>query len=125
MKRALVLSFLVLALAACGSNATSTEVKTVAQEEASSTQVAPPKRNAKPVERTLSIEGMSCKGCAATVRTALMSVDGVQDATVTFESGQAVVKCDDSVAVATLIDTVENYEIGGIKQSYKARVVNP
>jgi len=114
-------------LAACGSKPEVSETKpdpekVSAATEAKSVQPAP-KVKSQPVERKLAIQGMTCKGCAATVRTALMSVDGVENATVSFENGEAVIKCDESVTGAILIQKVENYELGGVKQSFKAQEV--
>ena len=40
----------------------------------------------------LSIGGMSCAGCVASVETALNSVDGVEEATVNFAEHTANVK---------------------------------
>ncbi len=43
---------------------------------------------------TIQVQGMSCGGCAATVASALKQVDGVSDARVSYEQGQAVVTYD-------------------------------
>lgn len=43
---------------------------------------------------TLKIVGMTCDGCANAVRNALLKLDGVFDATVSFESGLANIKLD-------------------------------
>jgi copper chaperone CopZ len=91
-----------------------------AEEKVEPVKPAPP---AEPVERKLAVDGMSCKGCAATVRTALMSVEGVKDAKVVFAEGQATIQCDPSVSADKLIKTVENWELGGVKQSYKAQEI--
>lgn len=40
---------------------------------------------------TLSIEGMSCSGCAGTVQQALDSIEGVKEAAVNFENNSAAV----------------------------------
>lgn len=42
----------------------------------------------------LRVEGMTCDACNLTVRQALMNLDGVKDASVTFEPPQAVVVYD-------------------------------
>lgn len=43
---------------------------------------------------TLKVGGMTCDGCANTVRNALLKVDGVYDATVDWETGATVVQFD-------------------------------
>jgi mercuric transport protein len=43
---------------------------------------------------TLAVEGMTCAACDATVRRALLNVDGVEDAAVSFEPPRAVVSFD-------------------------------
>lgn len=60
---------------------------------------------------TIEVEGMTCAGCSGTVRTALMGVDGVADAQVTFEPPQARVTYDPSrVSVDRL--TAATAEVG-------------
>jgi copper chaperone len=41
---------------------------------------------------TLEVSGMTCDGCVNTVTNSLQSLDGVQEATVTLEPPQAIVK---------------------------------
>ena len=127
--KTLSLSVLVVT-AACGQPSEQVEAKseakaTVVEAASKAKEAAPPKQPSKPVQRKLAIQGMSCKGCAATVRTALKSVEGVTDATVAFETGEAVITCDESVTAAALVDKVENYELGGVKQSYTAKEILP
>ncbi|MDT7858095.1 heavy metal-associated domain-containing protein [Rubrivirga sp. S365] len=43
---------------------------------------------------TLAVEGMTCASCDATVRGALLNVEGVVDAAVSFEPPRAVVSFD-------------------------------
>jgi len=45
--------------------------------------------DAKSATIALAVEGMTCGGCTSTVQAALMGVDGVERATVTFEPPQA------------------------------------
>jgi copper chaperone CopZ len=63
-------------------------------------------------ETSLKIEGMTCEHCVRAVRDALLSVEGVQSATVTLEPGQAVVNHEESVSTETLLAAVreEDYE---------------
>ena len=127
MVRMCVVVGLVGLLAACGSEAEKSEAKPVPQKIAESkegqTAQPDPQPEAAPVERKLAIQGMTCGGCAASVRQALLSVDGVLEADVNFKKGEAVIKCDASVSGEALINQVENYEVGGVKQSYKAQEV--
>ncbi len=112
-------------LVACGGESNVSEGKPGPEKVSAATKVQSVQSgsevNKKPVERKLAIQGMTCKGCASSVRTALMSVEGVHEAIVNFEKGEAVIKCDESVTGATLIHQVENYEVGGVKQSFKAQ----
>ena len=45
---------------------------------------------------TLKISGMTCGGCAVAVKMAAKKVDGVTDATVSYENGRAEVTYDSS-----------------------------
>jgi len=45
---------------------------------------------------TLDIEGMTCTGCEATVKSAAGSVDGVLETDASYESGKATIKYDKS-----------------------------
>lgn len=45
---------------------------------------------------TLSVSGMSCPGCAITVKKSLTRVEGVSDAKVSFEKSEALVTFDDA-----------------------------
>lgn len=58
---------------------------------------------------TIRIEGMHCGGCASSVTKALKATEGVEDAQVSFEKGEAVVKYDDQkVTVAKLREVINN-----------------
>ena len=54
----------------------------------------------------LKIDGMSCHHCSATVKRALESVAGVEEATIDLPSGRATVT--GSPEVAALLHAVEN-----------------
>jgi copper chaperone CopZ len=57
----------------------------------------------------LEVEGMSCVSCNVTVRTALMNLEGVQDARVTFDPPQAVVAYDPlRVSTEQLVEATTN-----------------
>lgn len=55
----------------------------------------------------LKVSGMSCGHCLNTVRSALAMVQGVADADVSLEAGQATVRADDAVAEDALVKAVE------------------
>lgn len=59
------------------------------------------------MEKTMKIEGMMCCHCAATVKKALESVDGVASAEVSNEKGEAVVTLNKEVSNETLKTAVE------------------
>lgn len=67
----------------------------------------PPQRVASPEVLAFGVEGMTCSGCAAAVRRALESGDGVTAASVDFASGRAVVRGRDldPVQLAARIDS--------------------
>ncbi|MFQ5572573.1 MAG: mercuric transporter MerT family protein [Rhodothermales bacterium] len=57
----------------------------------------------------LDVEGMTCAACDITVRKALTNLDGVEEATVTFEPPQAVVTYDPSkVSVEQMTEATTN-----------------
>ena len=58
--------------------------------------------------KTLSITGMMCAHCEATVKKALEAVPGVQSAQVSQEEGRAVVQCAEAVADEALRKAVED-----------------
>ncbi len=56
---------------------------------------------------TLSIAGMSCQGCANTVKGALAGVEGVRRADVSFQQEQARLVLDDAGSVDDLVSAVK------------------
>ena len=55
------------------------------------------------------ITGMSCDGCATAIHNALLKVDGVYVADVTFASGAAVIAYDNKkVQVSALVKVIED-----------------
>ena len=52
---------------------------------------------------TLSIAGMSCQGCANTVKAALAAVEGVRRADVSFEQRRARLVLDNAGSVDALV----------------------
>ena len=56
---------------------------------------------------TLEIGGMTCGGCAQSVKAQLAAVKGVSTAEVRFEQRRAYVVCDPAVAETTLVAAVE------------------
>lgn len=68
------------------------------------------------MNKTISIEGMMCSHCEATVRKALESIDGVIAATVSHESGTAVVELEKDIPDDILTKAVEekDFKVTGI-----------
>ncbi|WP_061963086.1 heavy-metal-associated domain-containing protein [Demequina aurantiaca] len=50
----------------------------------------------------LSVEGMTCEGCATTVREALVAADGISGADIDVATGQVAVHSDGTVPVDDL-----------------------
>lgn len=64
-------------------------------------------------EVILKVEDMSCGGCVRNVTTVLKAVPGVEDAEVSLEAGQAVVRYDPQrVSVERLRAAVEDAGFG-------------
>lgn len=57
--------------------------------------------------RTVIIEGMMCQHCVAHAKSALEAIDGVTDAQVILESGNAIVTMSKSVADQVLMDAIQ------------------
>ena len=68
------------------------------------------------MKKTMTIEGMMCEHCEATVKKALEKLEGVESAVVSHEAGTAVVTLSADVADAVLKEAVEakDYEVKGI-----------
>jgi len=60
----------------------------------------------------LAIEGMTCGGCAAAVKMAAKGIDGVKDATVSYEEGKAEVTYDASKTTPEAIARVVSEKSG-------------
>ena len=62
---------------------------------------------------TLSIAGMSCQGCANTVKGALAGVEGVRRADVSLQQEQARLVLEDAGSVDALVSAVQEagYEV--------------
>ncbi len=56
---------------------------------------------------TLSIAGMSCQGCANTVKGALAGVEGVRRANVSFQQEQARLVLENAGSVDALVSAVQ------------------
>lgn len=55
------------------------------------------------------IEGMTCQGCAKSVKNALLALQGVHHVTVDFETKTATVDIDDNLAnYQTIIETIDD-----------------
>lgn len=56
---------------------------------------------------TLNVTGMSCEGCANSVKSALSQVAGVQVADVNLAEKKAVLEVEDTVEATDLVGAVE------------------
>ena len=57
---------------------------------------------------TIKVEGMKCPKCSASVTKALKATEGVEEATVSSEKGEAVIKYDDQKLDETKLREVIN-----------------
>ena len=57
---------------------------------------------------TIKVEGMKCPKCSASVSKALKATEGVEDAQVSSEKGEAVIKYDDQKLSETKLREVIN-----------------
>ncbi|HEX3250791.1 MAG TPA: heavy-metal-associated domain-containing protein [Pyrinomonadaceae bacterium] len=57
---------------------------------------------------TIRVEGMKCAKCSASVTKALKATDGVEDAQVSSDKGEAVIKYDDAKVNETKLREVIN-----------------
>lgn len=57
---------------------------------------------------TIKVEGMKCGKCSASVTKALKATEGVEDAQVNSEKGEAVIKYDDQKLTETKLREVIN-----------------
>jgi copper chaperone CopZ len=57
---------------------------------------------------TIKVEGMKCAKCSASVSKALKATEGVEEATVSSEKGEAVIKYDDQKLTETKLREVIN-----------------
>ena len=69
------------------------------------------------MKKTMKIEGMMCPHCEATVKKALEALDGVSEAAVSHEAGEAVVELAADVEDGVLKQAVEekDYQVLGIE----------
>ena len=69
------------------------------------------------MKKELTIKGMMCGHCEATVKKALEALPGVESALVSHEKGEAVVELSKEVSDETLKQAVDekDYEVTGVK----------
>jgi len=67
---------------------------------------------------TLEVGGMTCEGCAGTIRSQIASLEGVSTVDVRLEQDRAYVVCDRDLPDSALVATVE-----GAGPAFIARVV--
>ncbi len=68
------------------------------------------KEESNKMKKTMTIEGMMCAHCEATVKKALEALDGVESAEVSHEAGTAIVTASDAVTDEQLKKAVEDKE---------------
>lgn len=82
------------------------------------------KNHEKIVSLSLSIEGMHCASCALSIEKSLKKVKGVIEATVSFASGNALIKYDASVASKTdFVKAVKEAGYSVVKDDYRETVI--
>lgn len=59
------------------------------------------------MEKIIKIEGMMCPHCEARVKSTLEALEGVTEAIVSHEKGEAIVKSDKEISYETLKEIVE------------------
>lgn len=70
-------------------------------------------------QAVLSIEGMTCGGCALSVKSVVKKIDGVRDAKVDWKKGRAVVTFDpDRVTAEQIAATIQE------KLTYETEVID-
>ncbi|MBQ5950797.1 MAG: heavy metal translocating P-type ATPase [Lachnospiraceae bacterium] len=86
------------------------------QMPAGAVSAAPESKESIKMEKTLKIEGMMCNHCEMSVKKALEALDGVAEAKVSHEAGEAVVSLTADVADDVLKAAVEakDYKVLGI-----------
>ena len=57
---------------------------------------------------TLRVEGMTCNHCVMTVKRAVMSVSGVEEAEVSLKDGLVSIKAEDSVSEEEIKRAIES-----------------
>ena len=71
---------------------------------------------------TIRVEGMHCKGCAASIEKKLKATPGVEDARVSFEKKEAWIKYDDQkISVAKLREVINSTGFKAVEEEPAAR----
>lgn len=81
----------------------------------------------KPSQR-FEVKGMHCGGCAGKIRKALLDVSGVDDASVSHETGVVSVETDPGIDSTVLIEAIESagdYTATSIEPSFKTEHAQP
>ena len=97
------------------------------KEVATNAEISEKVINSELSEASFSISGMMCKmGCAKAIETNLSKMDGVQQASVDFETSLATVLYDSSVVqtddlVQTVTDTGDSYVVSKMASSSNAK----
>lgn len=60
------------------------------------------------MQTTLTVQGMTCGGCAKSVERAINELTGISSVAVDWQAGQVVVSHDDTVSQADIIGAIED-----------------
>lgn len=60
------------------------------------------------MQTTLTVQGMTCGGCAKSVERALGELSGVSSVAVDWQAGQVVVAHDEAVSQADIVSVIED-----------------
>lgn len=75
---------------------------------------------------TLRVTGMSCEGCARTLETALKKEEGVFDARVSYERGEAWIKYDDQkITLDKLREIIKSAGFGVVPETGETNETEP
>jgi len=77
-------------------------------------------RTAADVRRSFAVSGMTCQGCASRLEKSLMALPGLDQATVSFEAGTAVVS--GSAAVPSVVQIIERAGFAATEQTAESAI---
>lgn len=72
------------------------------------------------VRRSFAVSGMTCQGCASRLEKSLLALPGLEQATVSFEAGTALIR--GTVAETSVVQTIERAGFSAAEQSAESAV---